>query len=214
MDGKKSQGQSSGKRRWVRLAFWPIVILAIWFVVMKFLDIPISHFFTSHDLPDFVDSTAKFLDYYNDAFPLILLTISAAISVGVNRWRMIGRLILGLAIAGGLVGLGKMLISRQRPRWFSGSEWQDTFTGFFPSWSDMKSQSFPSGDTAIAFVVSFILAEYFPRHRYLLYFLAMGCALSRVVRGYHYPSDIILGAAVGYLAARIVQYLSSPAGGK
>lgn len=214
MDGRKPQGQKSGKRQWLHLAFWPAIVLAIWFVVMKFLDMPIADFFKSHKLPDFVAGTAKFLDYYNDAVALILLTISASISLGADRWRMIGRLILGLVISGGLVGLGKVLISRQRPRWFHGSQWQETFTGFFPNWNDMKSQSFPSGDTAVAFVFSFILAGYFPRHRYLLYFLAVGCALSRVIRGYHYTSDIILGAAVGYLAARIVQYLCAPSGGK
>lgn len=214
MDGKKSQGQSSGKRRWLRVLFLPILVLASWFLALIFLDIPVHQYFTQHKISSFVKETAIFFDSYNNAVPLLLLTTAAAISVGTNRWRMIGHLILGLAISCGLVWTGKLLVSRQRPKWFTGSEWYSTFTGLFPGFENMKYQSFPSGDAAIAFLVSFILAKYFPRHRHIFYILAAGCAASRVILRYHYLSDVILGAALGYLAARIVQYLTAPAGGK
>jgi undecaprenyl-diphosphatase len=79
---------------------------------------------------------------------------------------------------------------------------------------EFKFQSLPSGDAAVAFAVTFILVKYFPQHRYVLYVLAVGCALSRVILRYHYVSDVILGAAIGYLSAKIVLYLSSPSGNK
>lgn len=217
MDSKKTQGQSSGKsgkRKWLRVLFFPIMILAVWFVTLVFFDMPIHHYFANHKLSSFIKETAVFFDCYNNAVPLILLAATAAISVGANRWRMIGHLLLGLGISFGLVWTGKLLVSRQRPKWFTGSEWVSTFTGFLPGWQNMKFQSLPSGDAAIAFLVSFILAGYFPRHRPIFYILAAGCAASRVVLRYHYLSDVILGAALGYLAARIVRYLSTPAGGK
>jgi undecaprenyl-diphosphatase len=217
MDGRKPQGQSSGKsgkRKWIRVLFFPIAILALWFVAMVFLDIPIQKYFADHKLTRFIKETAVFFDCYNNEVPLILLAATAAISIGANRWRMIGHLILGLVITSGLVWAGKLLVSRQRPKWFTGSDWYSTFTGFFPGVSNMKFQSFPSGDAAIAFAVSFILVHYFPKHRYILYILAAGCAASRVVLKLHYLSDVIMGAAVGYLAAKIVLYLTAPSGGK
>jgi membrane-associated phospholipid phosphatase len=216
MDGKKAQGQGgkSGKQLFPRALLWIGLIIGVWIVAVTFMDMPIYRYFDRHKLSSFVKETAVFFDCYNNPVPLILLAATAAISIGAERWRMIGHLILGAAISGGLVWIGKLLVSRQRPKWFKGSSWHETFTGFWPGLGNMKFQSLPSGDAALAFAVSFILARYFPRHRYILYILAIGCAFSRVVLKYHYLSDVILGAALGYLAARIVLFLSTPAGNK
>ena len=57
--------------------------------------------------------------------------------------------------------------------------------------------SFPSGDTALAFGAAVALGQAVPRLRPFGLLLATGIALSRVITGVHYPSDVVAGVAVG-----------------
>ncbi len=180
-----------------------------------FLDKPIADYIKHHNYPHKLPGELKravyFFDSYDQIVPLILLISAAAISAGQQKWRMIGQLILSMLIAGGVVWLGKYLIGRQRPRWAEPAHWYDTFTGFLPGLSNFKAQSMPSGDAAIAFAVSVILAQFFPKHKVIFYILAIGSAASRVMLGYHYLSDVIVGSLIGYLSAKLVLYIANPA---
>ena len=66
---------------------------------------------------------------------------------------------------------------------------------------------FPSGHTASAFAVATIVAGRYPKHRWLPY-VAYGVAgvlsLSRLPTQAHFPSDIFIGAAMGYSIGRFV----------
>ena len=140
---------------------------------------------------------------YNQTLTVTLLVIAAAIASGKARWRMLGHLIVGLIFSSALVWLGKLTVVRTRPRWFKGSGWYDTFVGFSSGNHRFETQSFPSGDAAVAFTVSLVLGCYFPKQRWLLLLLAAGCAATRVIREYHYVSDALLGAFIGYAAAQL-----------
>ncbi len=65
--------------------------------------------------------------------------------------------------------------------------------------------SFPSGHTLTAFAVSTALFYSYPRLEPLLLFLAVNIALSRILLGLHFLSDVIastaLGWTFGYIAA-------------
>lgn len=61
--------------------------------------------------------------------------------------------------------------------------------------------SFPSGDTASAVVAFVPLAIASPKLRWPLVGLMALVALFRIVAGYHYPSDVLAGAALGMLAS-------------
>ena len=65
---------------------------------------------------------------------------------------------------------------------------------------------FPSGHTASAFAVATVIAGRYPKHRWLPY-VAYGAAsvlsLSRLPTRAHFPSDIFLGAAMGYGIGRL-----------
>jgi len=57
--------------------------------------------------------------------------------------------------------------------------------------------SFPSGHTLHAVVFTVVALSYYPQLAWLLIPFASLVALSRVVLGLHYPSDVIAGAAIG-----------------
>ncbi len=57
--------------------------------------------------------------------------------------------------------------------------------------------SFPSGHTLHAVVFAMVALSYYPQLDWLLVSFASLVALSRVVLGLHYPSDVLAGAAIG-----------------
>jgi undecaprenyl-diphosphatase len=61
--------------------------------------------------------------------------------------------------------------------------------------------SLPSGHTLHAVSFSLVLAHYYPLLGWPLWGLTALIALSRVVLGLHYPSDVLLGAVIGWFTA-------------
>ena len=67
--------------------------------------------------------------------------------------------------------------------------------------------SFPSGHTLHAVCFTIIAIDAFPVLAWVLVPLALLIALSRVVLGLHYPSDVLAGAAIGEGIAQAAQLL-------
>lgn len=61
--------------------------------------------------------------------------------------------------------------------------------------------SFPSGHTITALAVSTVLGEYYPGLAPGLAFCAASIAVSRILLGMHFLSDVVAGAVIGYLLA-------------
>ena len=88
----------------------------------------------------------------------------------------------------------KLITWQERP-------YQDNAKGkFFQSSAGIDS-SFPSSHTLIAFSAASALAEEYPSHwtQLLLYTGAGGVAIARVLGQDHFPSDVLVGGAIGWL---------------
>jgi membrane-associated phospholipid phosphatase len=97
----------------------------------------------------------------------------------------------------------KAITHRQRPSDVAaGAPFNDTF---FNRGNSVFDSSFPSGHAVGAFSVATIVARRYGHHRWVP-FVAYGCAaaisLSRVTNRAHFPSDVFVGAALGYTIAR------------
>ena len=66
-----------------------------------------------------------------------------------------------------------------------------------------ESTSFPSGHAASAFAFASAVGTQLPRLSLPLQLLAAAVAYSRVHTGVHYPSDVIVGGAIGSASAAV-----------
>lgn len=93
----------------------------------------------------------------------------------------------------------KHLAGRPRPKFSSSGDW--TIVPSLTSGFD----SFPSGHTTATFALAIVLSRRFPWLAALFMGIAALVALSRVVRGSHFPSDVfggwVLGTVSGMVAA-------------
>jgi undecaprenyl-diphosphatase len=57
--------------------------------------------------------------------------------------------------------------------------------------------SFPSGHTMTAFSIALVISYFYPSLEAVLFFLALSIAVSRIVLGMHYLSDVLAGVVLG-----------------
>jgi len=113
------------------------------------------------------------------------------------------------AIGAGLIAVGagmlifhnvKHVVARTRPRDIEPHCWADIVT--------RDRFSFPSGHSTTAFAVALSLGSFYPEILPILLLLAANVAVSRVIVGMHFLSDIVvgsgMGALLGYAAYRVV----------
>ena len=98
----------------------------------------------------------------------------------------------------------KAITRRKRPSEVApGTAFNDTF--FSGGKSPFKGSSFPSGHAAGVFSVATVVACRYQHHRWapwLAYGFATAISFSRVTTLAHFPSDVFLGAALGYTITR------------
>lgn len=157
------------------------------------------------------------------------MTIVVALAVWLldppNRHRLLNWL-AAIAAAAVLAFGAKMLIGRPRPVLGEPEIILGPFgmyavpvdggfhmTRAWAFWSEGVSKlwSMPSSHTVYAVVAAGMLASWYPRIRWLMVVLAALVALSRVIFGAHYPSDVAAGVAVGLIAVGIAKRLNPAA---
>jgi membrane-associated phospholipid phosphatase len=88
------------------------------------------------------------------------------------------------------------------------STFGDSVATTIASHSDVN--SFPSGHAATAAGLAAALSWKYPRGRWFFAAMAMAAAAQRVASSAHYPSDVLLGAALGLVGAAFVIGMSPP----
>jgi undecaprenyl-diphosphatase len=99
----------------------------------------------------------------------------------------------GAAVAAGILIFHriKRVVGRVRPRDIEPHCWACIVT--------RDRFSFPSGHSTTAFAVALSLGSFYPEARPLLLVLAANVAISRVIVGMHFLSDVLVGSAMGSL---------------
>ncbi len=101
-----------------------------------------------------------------------------------------------IALSGILVNILKLFFARARPKLIASNGVYD----FFSRWgTGYDFTSFPSGHATTMGALAAILAVWFPRLGALTIPACFVLASSRVAAGAHYPSDVIVGFALGFL---------------
>src|SRR5579859_2821091 len=167
-----------------------------------------------HAMPYFRTHASNW-DDFNDAFdgPItsaeIVLVPVAFLAVGQIRhdpYATKTALLSGEAYAdAAVIDLAiKAVTRRKRPTDVAaGQPYNDTF--FNGGKSPFKGSSFPSGQAIGAFSIATIVARRYGHHKWVPWVAYGGAtliSLSRVTTRAHFPSDILLGAALGYSIAR------------
>lgn len=127
---------------------------------------------------------------------ILLLAVAWAVNRPILKLAAIQSLIAH-GIAAVLANVLKHLIGRPRPKFAHSGDWQMAI-----SWVSGL-DSFPSGHSTASFAVATVLAKRFPAWGPLCIGLAAFVALSRVLRGSHFPTDVVGGAVVGILSGSI-----------
>lgn len=111
-----------------------------------------------------------------------------------------GRVAAAYMLVTGLVGVAlykvlKQNLVRERPF----IAYQDIVCGTPP----LDRYSFPSGHTLQAVLMTTLALAFFPMLAYLLVPFTICVALSRVILGLHYPTDVVVGALIGWSLAKL-----------
>jgi len=167
----------------------------------------------SHSMPHFGKHQGQ-LDDVNDVFDSYIIT-GEVIAVPASLWlagylrhddyQVQTAILAGEAYANSaIVDLAmKAVTRRKRPIDVVGNNYQDTF--FSGGKSPFHGSSFPSGHAAGVFSIATVVAERYHNHRWvpvLAYSFATAISFSRVTTLAHFPSDVFLGAALGYTVTK------------
>lgn len=114
-------------------------------------------------------------------------------------------LIFSSVLSAGIVAkIIKICVGRFRPVFFEAFG----MTGFRPFSLEWAFNSMPSGHTTATFAGLIMAGMLSPKIKPVTWTLAIIVGLSRVAAGAHWPTDVILGAFIGMVAADVVKYMA------
>ncbi len=197
-------------RAWLAwLGFFGIICFKAYLDKIGFHEFPFlqADFFIANWVKSFEEPWLKKLavnlSYLGNGVFLAILSLTLA---GLGWWRKKPTLqtagiqaLLAFLLAGLSSQILKHLFGRARPRILLEA-------GFHLLGPTLQSgfDSFPSGHALTTFAVATALAKNFSKGAWIFYLLASLIAVSRVLSGSHFPTDVIAGALLGILMGKLV----------
>ncbi len=204
----KARGEGQGARgesrpplasRLLPLAgYCAAIALAFWGVFR--LDVPFAQWIQGIDDP-WLERLGEIGQWLGDWRALLgisgaLLALSALLHSTSLRQAGVATLVAH-AYAAGAVQSFKHLIGRARPRLS-----HETSLLIGPNFSS-GFDSLPSGHTTASVAIATVIARRFPRYAWPAYGVAAVIAASRVIKGSHFPGDVLAGICLGSLAGHV-----------
>ncbi len=182
--------------------------LAVVFWGLAQLDVPVARAIRSlyHPMGYLPNPWLAWFSDLGDALghgrSLVLVSVSLAAIGYLGKWPVLRAAGLKSLIAHGVVAVVanglKHLIGRPRPKFMHAGTEQ-----LGPSMGN-GFDSFPSGHTSASFAVAMVLSRLCPKAAWAAMGVGVAVALSRVLRGSHFPTDVAAGAVIGVLVGAAV----------
>lgn len=212
MCGRAARSDAEALRDWLG----PLAIGAALFAILHPFDLPLFQAMSAFGDRLGGDLRREWFAWQQYGQGVAIVVIAALIwSLDPARRRRLADLALCVALAQLTSSAGKMLIGRPRPRpQFMDPESFPGPFGVYPvqrngdwvlvhGWdraggANADIWSMPSSHTLFAVMVSVFLSRLYPQAWPIFAALAAAVASARVVFGAHWPTDVVIGAAVGY----------------
>jgi membrane-associated phospholipid phosphatase len=212
---------TGARKRWPR---WLVPLLAgvAGFAIVHPFDAEVQGAFArvARSLSGDLRREAEAWQQYGQGVFIAVLAIVVWIMDAARRRRLLD---LGLAVAIAQVVStgGKMLIGRPRPREYFGDpstfltpwgEYPNKVNGTYKlvhAWdthagANTDLWSMPSSHTLFAAVVSVFIATLYPKLRWVVLGLVLVVGCGRIMFDAHWPTDVVVGGAAGWLIGRCV----------
>lgn len=192
-----------------------LVGLLVLLFALHFVDRPISVW--GQGLPEPIPGIMHWITRWGESdwqlIPALLVLLLTAVAVPLVRndtWRaalrelraLAGFVFVGVGLPSLTSSLFKRLIGRARPEAWTA----EAPISFIPNLTLYNHQSFPSGHSTTAFAMALVVVFIWPRLLWPALLAALMIALSRVITGQHYLTDIVGGAVLGTLGAYAIRY--------
>jgi len=203
---ERSENRPSARVRW---AWIPAGLLLAGLVALN-IDLPTAQFLRTWSFRWKIYDLIGNAEPFGHTFGVFILLV-AMWQLDPRGRRKVPRVLAAALLAGGVCALLKHLVVRVRPR-----DMGLNLTSVWETWVEPATrttstsiQSFPSGHTGTAVALAVVLGQLYPRARGFFWMLAVLVALGRIMSCAHFPSDVLGGAAVGWLIGQLVIALPS-----
>ncbi|MDO6460250.1 phosphatase PAP2 family protein [Granulosicoccaceae sp. 1_MG-2023] len=166
------------------------------------LEIPLCLFFNSINRRRLINPTFRLISRLGDG--VFWYTLMALLPLLYGMAGVKASLNMGLTAMLGLLLYKLMKSATRRPRPYAYSRCVQQGNVALDQFS------FPSGHTLHAVSFATVLVHYFPEWWVIAVPFTALVGLSRLILGLHYPSDVLIGALIGYLLAANSLLLFNP----
>ena len=187
-----------------RMVVVPGLLLALAAIALFTVDLPVARACAPRDWPDEIHRYLRSIEPFGTPYGQGMLPLGVFFVLPSLR-KHIPRVATASVAAGLTANVIKLLVGRQRPKYFdmASESATDAFAGFLPLLHDGVSlKSFPSAHTASAVAFAVLLSHLFPRGKWLFGITAALVALQRIEVCEHFISDVFVGETVGWLVAQ------------